>query len=310
MKQWRHSECLRKYTFDLHDGLLYGKQQTSRRVISWLFDYWRTFSGKKGRSISLASRSDSTSGLPLLAAFYKVEYSMLRVLTCINRSLGRVSMKNLVWLVLLRWVYSGSYGSIRDYYFMLRHVLTYLRISHNTRRYNWRKRKTDYNRYYLLKQRLRQYYGGVGNRYLRQSILGQQESSYGIIKKLELNTSMLVYRIGLVETVRAARNVVRGYGVYVNDRLVRSVDYRIRVKDIVRLPYSLWLVGMSRLNIGEYAKWCRKLREENSVEIRRGVKGMYLHLIFLKTKTQPTPTYKRPTRLDFGSLKRLRDRSR
>ncbi|MCU0837884.1 MAG: 30S ribosomal protein S4 [Rhodospirillales bacterium] len=101
-----------------------------------------------------------------------------------------------------------------------------------------RKRKpTDYGLQLMAKQKLKGYYGNVGERqfyrYYEEAVRRQGDTSENLIGLLERRLDAVVYRMKLAPTVFAARQIVSHGHVRVNGRRVNIPSYLVREGDVL-----------------------------------------------------------------------------
>ncbi len=103
-----------------------------------------------------------------------------------------------------------------------------------------RKRKpTDYGLQLMAKQKLKGYYGNVGERqfyrYYEEAVRRQGDTSENLIGLLERRLDAVVYRMKLAPTVFAARQIVSHGHVRVNGRRVNIPSYLVREGDVLSI---------------------------------------------------------------------------
>jgi small subunit ribosomal protein S4 len=103
-----------------------------------------------------------------------------------------------------------------------------------------RKRKpTDYGLQLMAKQKLKGYYGNVGEkrfyRYYEEAVRRQGDTSENLIGLLERRLDAVVYRMKLAPTVFAARQIVSHGHVRVNGRRVNIPSFLVSDGDIIAL---------------------------------------------------------------------------
>ena len=102
-----------------------------------------------------------------------------------------------------------------------------------------RTKPSDYGTQLLAKQRLRGYYGNVGERQFRryydEAVRRKGDSSENMIQLLERRLDAVVYRMKFAITVFAARQLVNHGHVLVNNKRVNIASYQVRESDVIEL---------------------------------------------------------------------------
>lgn len=102
-----------------------------------------------------------------------------------------------------------------------------------------RHKPSDYGIQLLAKQRLRCYYGNVGERqfrrYYKEAMRRKGDNGEILIQLLERRLDAVVYRMMFVPTVFAARQIVSHGHVLVNGKKVNISSYRVREGDVISL---------------------------------------------------------------------------
>jgi len=102
-----------------------------------------------------------------------------------------------------------------------------------------RHKPSDYGIQLLAKQRLRGYYGNIGERqfrrYYREAMRRKGDNGENLIRLLEQRLDAVVYRMMFVPTVFAARQLVSHGHVLVNGKRVNIASYRVREGDEISL---------------------------------------------------------------------------
>lgn len=100
-----------------------------------------------------------------------------------------------------------------------------------------RKKPSDYGVQLNEKQKLRGYYGNIGERQFRkiyfEAVRMKGDTGENLIGLLESRLDTVVYRMGLVPTPFAARQFVNHGHVRVNGRRVNIASYRVSEGDVV-----------------------------------------------------------------------------
>lgn len=98
------------------------------------------------------------------------------------------------------------------------------------------RRKTKYCRYFFFRQFFRSFYGALKIHYLKQlakrCFYSKQAPLY-FLRSLESRLDVFLYRLGLVRSAIAAKQIIAHGNVLVNSKVVRDVSYELKVNDIV-----------------------------------------------------------------------------
>lgn len=102
-----------------------------------------------------------------------------------------------------------------------------------------RSKPSDYGIQLMAKQRLRGYYGNIGERcfyrYYEEALRLRGDSAENLIKLLERRLDTVVYRLKFAATVFAARQLISHGHVMVNGKRVNIASYRLKDSDAVEL---------------------------------------------------------------------------
>jgi small subunit ribosomal protein S4 len=102
-----------------------------------------------------------------------------------------------------------------------------------------RKKPSDYGEQLMAKQRLKGYYGNIGERQFRrvyeEAARRKGDTGENLIGLLERRLDMVVYRAKFVATVFAARQFVNHGHISVNGRRVNIASYQVRDGDVVEV---------------------------------------------------------------------------
>ena len=102
-----------------------------------------------------------------------------------------------------------------------------------------RKKPTDYGLQLLAKQRLKGYYGNIGERqfrrYYQEAIRRRGDNSQILIELLERRLDAVVYRMKFVPTVFAARQLVNHGHITVNGKRVNISSYPVKDGDVIEV---------------------------------------------------------------------------
>ncbi len=102
-----------------------------------------------------------------------------------------------------------------------------------------RGKPTDYGTQLFAKQKLKGYYGNIGEkqfrRYFKEASRLRGDTGQNLIGLLERRLDAVIYRAGFVPTVFAARQIVNHQHVTVNGKVVNIASYMIKEGDVVEL---------------------------------------------------------------------------
>lgn len=126
-----------------------------------------------------------------------------------------------------------------------------------------RSKPTDYGIQLMAKQKLKGYYGNIGERqfrrYYHEAIRLRGDSGENLIGLLEKRLDAVVYRAKFVPTVFAARQFVSHGHVLVNGKRVTIPSYQVQEGDVVeikaksrQLPLVLTSVDSPERDVAEY----------------------------------------------------------
>ena len=98
---------------------------------------------------------------------------------------------------------------------------------------------SDYGKQLMAKQRLKAYYGSIGEkqfrRYYKEATRLAGDTSENLIGLLERRLDAVVYRAKLVPTVFTARQLVSHKHVMVNGKIVNICSYMVQEGDVIEL---------------------------------------------------------------------------
>jgi small subunit ribosomal protein S4 len=128
-----------------------------------------------------------------------------------------------------------------------------------------RKKPTDFGTQLMAKQKVKGYYGNLGEKQFRrlyaEAVRRKGDTGENLIGLLERRLDMVVYRMKFVPTVFAARQFVNHGHILVNGKRVNIASYRvadgdeIQVKEASReLPLVLQAVQMAEREIPDYVE--------------------------------------------------------
>ncbi|HLZ74803.1 30S ribosomal protein S4 [Phenylobacterium sp.] len=102
-----------------------------------------------------------------------------------------------------------------------------------------RKKPTDYGTQLMAKQKLKGYYGNIGERQFRrlydEAVRRRGDTGENLIELLERRLDAVVYRMKFVPTVFAARQFVNHGHVTVNGKRVNIASYQVKDGDTVEV---------------------------------------------------------------------------
>jgi small subunit ribosomal protein S4 len=102
-----------------------------------------------------------------------------------------------------------------------------------------RKKVTDYGVQLMAKQKLKFYYGNIGEKqfrkYYAEAVRRKGDTSENLIDLLERRLDIVVYRMKFVPTVFAARQFVNHQHVLVNGKRVNIASYSVKNDDVVEV---------------------------------------------------------------------------
>ena len=111
-----------------------------------------------------------------------------------------------------------------------------------------RRKPTDYGTQLMAKQRLKGYYGNIGERQFRriyeEAARRKGDTGENLVALLERRLDTVVYRAKFVPTVFAARQFVSHGHVRVNGRRVNISSYRCREGDVIEVRDKAKDAGM------------------------------------------------------------------
>ncbi|MCF3945166.1 30S ribosomal protein S4 [Acidiphilium sp. AL] len=102
-----------------------------------------------------------------------------------------------------------------------------------------RKKPSDFGVQLMAKQKLRGYYGNIGEkqfyRYYEEAVRRRGDTSENLIELLERRLDAVVYRMKFAITPFAARQFVSHGHILVNDRRVNIASYQVRDDDVIEV---------------------------------------------------------------------------
>ncbi|MBT4770032.1 MAG: 30S ribosomal protein S4 [Rhodospirillaceae bacterium] len=126
-----------------------------------------------------------------------------------------------------------------------------------------RRKPSDYGIQLMAKQKLKGYYGNIGEkqfrRYYAESVQRKGDTGENLIEVLERRLDAVIYRMKFVPTVFAARQFISHGHIRVNGKKVNIPSYRVKDGDVVdvkegsrELPMVLDAVVSPEREIPEY----------------------------------------------------------
>lgn len=102
-----------------------------------------------------------------------------------------------------------------------------------------RGKPTDYGTQLFAKQKLKGYYGNIGEkqfrRYYAEAVRLRGDTGQNLVGLLERRLDAVIYRAGFVPTVFSARQIVNHKHVLVNGKSVNIPSYMVKDGDVVEL---------------------------------------------------------------------------
>ena len=126
-----------------------------------------------------------------------------------------------------------------------------------------RKKPTDFGQQLMAKQKLKGYYGNIGEkrfrRYYETAARQKGDTGENMIGLLERRLDAVVYRMKFVPTVFAARQLVNHQHVLVNGKRVNIPSYEVQEGDVIevrerarQLPMVIQAVEAVHRDVPEY----------------------------------------------------------
>ncbi len=126
-----------------------------------------------------------------------------------------------------------------------------------------RKKPTDFGTQLMAKQKLKGYYGNIGEKQFRklfeEALRRRGDTSENLIQLLERRLDAVVYRLKFVPTPFAARQFVNHGHVLVNGRRLNISSYQVRDGDVIEvkaksreLPLVLEAVASGERDVPSY----------------------------------------------------------
>ena len=126
-----------------------------------------------------------------------------------------------------------------------------------------RKKPTDYGNQLMAKQKLKAYYGDLGEKqfrgYFEKASKLKGDTAQNLISILERRLDMVVYRMKFVPTIFAARQFVNHGHIRVNGKKVNIASYLVQDGDVIEvkeksreLPMVLDAQALQERDVPEY----------------------------------------------------------
>ena len=126
-----------------------------------------------------------------------------------------------------------------------------------------RKKPSDYGTQLMAKQKLKGYYGNIGEkqfrRYYQDATRRKGDTAENLISLLERRLDMVVYRMKFVPTIFAARQFVNHGHIRVNGQKVNIPSYMVKDGDVIEvkeksreLPVVLDAQALPERDVPEY----------------------------------------------------------
>lgn len=111
-----------------------------------------------------------------------------------------------------------------------------------------RGKPTDYGTQLMAKQKLKGYYGSIGEkqfrRYFKEADRLRGDTGQNLVGLLERRLDAVIYRACFVPTVFAARQFVSHKHVLVNGKLINIPSYQVKEGDVIEIKESSRTVPM------------------------------------------------------------------
>jgi small subunit ribosomal protein S4 len=102
-----------------------------------------------------------------------------------------------------------------------------------------RKKPSDYGLHLVAKQKIKGYYGSIGERQFRnifkEAVRRRGDTGENLIELLERRLDAVIYRMKLVPTFYAARQLINHCHVLVNGKKVNIASYQVSDGDVIEL---------------------------------------------------------------------------
>jgi small subunit ribosomal protein S4 len=126
-----------------------------------------------------------------------------------------------------------------------------------------RKKPTDYGTQLMAKQKLKGYYGNIGEkqfrRYYEDAVRRKGDTGENLIQILERRLDMVIYRMKFVPTIFAARQFVNHGHILINGKRLNIPSYSVKDTDVIsikpksrELPLVLEGVNSAERDVPDY----------------------------------------------------------
>jgi len=126
-----------------------------------------------------------------------------------------------------------------------------------------RKKPTDFGTQLMAKQKLKGYYGNIGekqfHKYYQEAVRRRGDTGENLIGLLERRLDAVVYRLKFVPTVFAARQFINHGHILVNGKRVNIASYQVKEGDVIELrqksrelPLVLEAVASGERDVPDY----------------------------------------------------------
>ena len=107
--------------------------------------------------------------------------------------------------------------------------------------------KYNYKNFFFCKQQLKNFYGGLKEYQMRNIFKKTWNKELNFRRNIFLGTleqrlSMFIFRMRLLPTVYVCNQLVKHFGIYINDVKVTRINHRVRLGDIVSLSNAQWFI--------------------------------------------------------------------
>ncbi len=126
-----------------------------------------------------------------------------------------------------------------------------------------RTKPSDYGVQLMAKQRLRGYYGNIGERqflrYYKEAVRRKGDNSEILLQLLERRLDAVVYRMKFAPTVFSARQIVNHGHILVNGKKVNISSYQVREGDVIevrgkakQMPLVMMAAELTERDVPDY----------------------------------------------------------
>ncbi len=141
-----------------------------------------------------------------------------------------------------------------------------------------RSKPTDYGTQLMAKQKLKGYYGSIGEKqfrsYFKEANRLKGDTGQNLIGLLERRLDAVIYRACFVPTVFAARQFVNHKHIFVNGKVVNIPSYQVKEGDVIEikessreLPLVLLAIETPEREVPEYVEVDTKARKATFLRI-------------------------------------------